>query len=125
MVGTTASVLERVGASGKSGRGHDGFMTARVRLKRKKGWRKPEGAVVVARPSHWGNPFRIGPDGDRAECVARFGDAFRSGRLSFTADDVRRELVGRDLACWCPLEGPCHADILLEAANGGGVEEAG
>jgi hypothetical protein len=92
----------------------------RVRLERKKGWRKPAGAVVVARPSRWGNPFRIGTDGDRAQCVARFREAFLSGRLSFTTGDVRRELAGQDLACWCPSDGPCHADVLLEAANGPG-----
>jgi hypothetical protein len=74
--------------------------------------------VVVARPSRWGNPFRIGTDGDRAECVARFREAFLSGGLSFGPEDVRRELAGRDLACWCPSDGPCHADVLLEAANG-------
>ncbi|EPX82062.1 hypothetical protein Salmuc_02429 [Salipiger mucosus DSM 16094] len=28
-------------------------------------------------------------------------------------------LRGRDLACWCPLDRPCHADILLELANKG------
>lgn len=27
------------------------------------------------------------------------------------------ELTGRDLACWCPLDRPCHADVLLELAN--------
>ena len=27
------------------------------------------------------------------------------------------ELRGHDLACWCPLDGPCHADVLLELAN--------
>jgi len=30
---------------------------------------------------------------------------------------IRRELAGRDLACWCPLDGPCHADVLLAVAN--------
>ena len=29
-----------------------------------------------------------------------------------------RELGGHDLACWCPLDQPCHADVLLELANG-------
>lgn len=29
----------------------------RVQLKRTKGWRKPEGAIVVSRPTKWGNPF--------------------------------------------------------------------
>jgi hypothetical protein len=35
---------------------------------------------------------------------------------------VRCDLRGRDLACWCPLDQPCHADVLLELANreGGG-----
>jgi len=27
-------------------------------------------------------------------------------------------LRGKDLACWCPLDQPCHADVLLELANG-------
>lgn len=26
-------------------------------------------------------------------------------------------LAGKDLACWCPLDQPCHADVLLELAN--------
>ncbi|SLG54033.1 DUF4326 domain-containing protein [Mycobacteroides abscessus] len=30
---------------------------------------------------------------------------------------ARRVLVGHDLACWCPLDQPCHADVLLEIAN--------
>jgi hypothetical protein len=36
-----------------------------------------------------------------------------------TAAEVRRELAGHDLACWCALDRPCHADVLLELANGG------
>lgn len=26
-------------------------------------------------------------------------------------------LRGKDLACWCPLDKPCHADVLLELAT--------
>jgi hypothetical protein len=37
--------------------------------------------------------------------------------LGFTSVDVRRELKGKNLACWCPLDGPCHADVLLRVAN--------
>ncbi|MGE2733815.1 DUF4326 domain-containing protein [Mycolicibacterium vaccae] len=33
-------------------------------------------------------------------------------------DEIRHELAGRDLACWCPLDDPCHADVLLDLANG-------
>lgn len=72
---------------------------------------------MVARPSVWGNPFRLGVDGDRAACVDRYRRALEAGELSFTAGDVRRELAGADLACWCPLGEPCHADVLLEVAN--------
>lgn len=34
-----------------------------------------------------------------------------------TLDEIRRELRGKNLACWCPLDAPCHADVLLELAN--------
>lgn len=29
-----------------------------------------------------------------------------------------KQLRGHDLACWCPLDQPCHADVLLKLANG-------
>ncbi|MEE4210586.1 MAG: DUF4326 domain-containing protein [Parvularcula sp.] len=38
-----------------------------------------------------------------------------SGRA--LAEAAKRELRGRNLACWCPLGNPCHADVLLEIAN--------
>jgi len=93
-------------------------MPERIQLRRTKGWRKPACAIVVARPSRWGNPFRVGVDGDRAQCVAAYRRALERGELRFTADDVRLELAGHDLACWCPLGEPCHADVLLEVAAG-------
>ena len=40
-------------------------------------------------------------------------------RSAPTVSDIRDELAGRDLVCWCPLDRPCHADVLLELANGG------
>jgi hypothetical protein len=30
---------------------------------------------------------------------------------------ARKDLRGFNLACWCPLDEPCHADVLLEVAN--------
>jgi hypothetical protein len=42
-----------------------------------------------------------------------------------TLPQVRLLLAGKDLVCWCPIEDPegrrvpCHADVLLEIANGG------
>ena len=37
-----------------------------------------------------------------------------------TPEDVRAELRGHDLMCWCPLDQPCHADVLLSIANSNG-----
>jgi hypothetical protein len=104
----------------------------RVQLSRKKGWRKPPNTVNVARPSPWGNRFVIGEvqDGiltiDRDHAVSRFResltpfDGTRSGFLRGAVDpeEVRRQLRGKNLACWCPAGQPCHADVLLELANG-------
>lgn len=76
----------------------------------------PQGAVYVGRPSRWGNPFHIGPDGDRAEVIAKYrAHLDRNPELKAL---VREELEGRDLVCWCAPE-PCHADVLLEVANDG------
>ena len=30
---------------------------------------------------------------------------------------IQRELRGKHLMCWCSLDQPCHADVLLELAN--------
>lgn len=101
----------------------------RIQLRRTKGWRKPEGAVVVARPSKWGNPFVVGdswtaPNGgrvvvaDRAMATGMFAAHVLTWRPPMV-ERVRAALAGRDLACWCPLDQPCHADVLLEIANGG------
>jgi hypothetical protein len=53
----------------------------------------------------------------RAEAVRRYRTDLLAGRLPVTVDDVRRELRGRDLACYCALGEPCHGDVLLEIAN--------
>jgi hypothetical protein len=89
----------------------------RIQLQRTKGWRKPAGAIVVARPSRWGNPFLLGLDGDRELIVRRYREALGDGKLAFSERDVRTELAGHDLACWCPLDAGCHADVLLEVAS--------
>lgn len=81
----------------------------------------PADAVYVGRPSKWGNPFRIGPDGDRAEVIRKhrqfvYDHVYTSDR--FMAD-MNHELRGKDLVCWCE-PAACHADILLEIANAEG-----
>jgi hypothetical protein len=109
----------------------------RVQLSRRKGYRKPDGAIVVARPTRWGNPFTaanilandeavdIEDARDEAADYYRLwlttpvrveeNDAFID-RRAWVLDHLH-ELAGRDLACWCPLDQPCHADILLALAN--------
>ncbi|TDK43989.1 DUF4326 domain-containing protein [Antarcticimicrobium luteum] len=77
-------------------------------MRRDRPWRaeNPD-AVIVARPSRWGNPFRIGEDGiqDAAAAVREF--------RALTEKELRHDphlisfvvapLRGRDLACWCRL----------------------
>ena len=99
----------------------------RIQRRRTKGWRMPAGAVYVGRPTKWGNPFSVGHAKypTRAHAVARFRMAltldrgYWTGKYSDEWMSVRRvnELRGKDLACWCPLDKPCHADVLLEIAN--------
>jgi len=86
----------------------------RIQRQRTKGWRMPEGAIYVGRPSRWGNPYRV-EDVGREVAVQLFAEFWGALEL---ARDARRELRGRDLVCWCALDRPCHADVLLELANG-------
>jgi hypothetical protein len=87
----------------------------RFQRSRRKGSRLPPDVVVVTRPTKWGNPHPLTLG--REEAVRRYRDDLLAGRLRVGVDDVQRELRGRDLACYCPLDGPCHADVLLEIAN--------
>ena len=99
----------------------------RIQRQRTKGWRMPEGAVYVGRPTKWGNPWRAGDfrhlTGPKAGQLMDAADAVASYRrvvkLSVIPEMARAELAGKDLACWCPLSSPCHADVLLELANAG------
>jgi hypothetical protein len=79
----------------------------------------PEGAISVARPTRWGNLFRVGPDAaPHAAVAAHKAWLFDPTRtVGPTLAAIRCELSGRDLACWCPLDQLCHADVLLEIAN--------
>lgn len=104
----------------------------RIQRKRTKGWRMPDGAVYVGRPTRWGNPWRIGvhlcaghgrdyvqiPVTTRSEAVKFFADTLSIMPRNYPSnEEVRAELRGRDLVCWCALDQPCHADVLLEMAN--------
>ena len=91
-------------------------MPRRLQLSRKKGFQLPAGAVVVSRPTKWGNPYKPGKL-TRAQAVASYRRDLMAGKLRVSAADARKELNGHDLACWCSLDGPCHANVLLKVAN--------
>lgn len=118
---------------------------ARFQRRRTKGWRAPAGAVYVGRPTLYGNPFQVarvgklwivcvdaapGVTGRTVATVFNERDARQTARDEFRAmlrtpgggeqaEFFAHKLHGRDLTCWCPLDMPCHADVLLELANGG------
>lgn len=124
-------------------------MPTRIQLRRERGWRKPEGAIVVARPTRWGNPVRIADvawhyprlNNNERQVAQTAVNLFRQlaadgvlslpnwavgsgprGPITWTypsLDEIRAELAGHDLACWCPIDMPCHGSVLLELANGG------
>lgn len=85
-------------------------------------------AIYVGRPTKWGNPFVVVREHNRQRrkpggaIVSTPAEAVRAYRR-FIAHEVRiqeeaaQELRGKNLACWCPLDRPCHADVLLRIAN--------
>jgi hypothetical protein len=85
----------------------------RVQLSRKAGWRMPPNTVKVDRSTRWGNPFRVGVGG--CATAAEAASAYRCLMLSEGRDVT--PLHGRNVACWCRLDQPCHGDVLLELAN--------
>lgn len=93
----------------------------RIQLSRRKGFQIPPNTVSVARPSQWGNPHRVGfcpvcgADHTQQEAVAEFRAEVESN--STLRSRISRELAGKNLACWCRLDEPCHADVLLSVAN--------
>jgi hypothetical protein len=106
----------------------------------------PEGAIYVGRPSRWGNPFRVGDyaffnglgtypvattettgpwphPGLQVLRIRRADEAVQWFRDWYVENQADRPywgtaaLRGHDLVCWCPLDQPCHADVLLQLAN--------
>lgn len=82
-----------------------------------------QGAVRVDRVTRWGNPHRIGwckrcnTEHDRGQAIAAYRHDLDHDGLRVTLDQIRESLAGRDLACWCKPDEPCHADLLIAAAN--------
>ena len=90
-------------------------MPKRIQIRRDRPWQTVPKAIKVDRSTPWGNPYEKGKHGTAEQCVrlyiARYTDdaAFRAR--------VRKELAGKDLACWCKPGDPCHAEVLLRWAN--------
>ncbi|MCW2763405.1 MAG: hypothetical protein JWR85_3606 [Marmoricola sp.] len=78
----------------------------------------PENTVSVARPGKFGNPFIIGDFGipDAASAVQRFREWWQ-GRVVGPDLPSIESLRGKNLACWCKIDAPCHASVLLDLAN--------
>lgn len=116
---------------------------SRIQLSRAKGWQMPPNTVKVDRSTRWGNPFTVsgcrelGFIGTDDEIAARCVEAFRvwlgplwrnnwDGPISEAARnailDSLSDLRGKNLACWCAQDAPCHADVLLQMANATGEE---
>jgi hypothetical protein len=114
-------------------------MPQRIQLSRRKGWRMPPDTVLVARPTKWGNPFTIAAAVESGyadeitaqafvvECFRDWLGPTRPYRCWWQGPESDRcravmlaslaELRGKNLACWCALDQPCHADVLLQLAN--------
>lgn len=114
----------------------------RVQLSRAKGWRMPANTVKVDRSTRYGNRYRVWQQGrrisdraptwvgchdwevdyptftSRTEAAQRAVTGFRQDIESGHFKGDLESLRGKNLACWCPLDQPCHADVLLGLANG-------
>lgn len=115
-------------------------MIQRIQLKRTKGWKLPENTIIVSRPSKFGNPFQLTENNGIEYYLKR---TWRPWSISsiFSIEDILylythwilrsefilkhlppapdiEELRGKNLACWCPLDQPCHVDVLLELLYG-------
>lgn len=93
----------------------------------------PANTVYVGRPSRWGNPWRAGQFryltgpktgkiADRADVVEMFENSLHRNDAGDVLDRIRAELAGKNLACWCRIGEPCHADVLLRIANDTHIE---
>lgn len=89
----------------------------RIQRKRTRGWRMPEGAIYVGRPTKWGNPFKVTSERTRREVVVAFRIWIEMPGQLGLRNEIKSELRGHDLVCRCRLDGACHGDTLLRIAN--------
>jgi hypothetical protein len=111
-----------------------------VQRKRTRGWKMPENTVSVTRPGKFGNPFRVGDlirlgtggmgfaylickdpkynDGSfkKINTAQEAVDLYEEYITKYPLKDIE-ELRGKNLACFCPIDQPCHRNVLLKFAN--------
>lgn len=86
----------------------------RIQRKRTRGWKMPPNTIYVGRPTKWGNRFTIKEYG--LEKALEYYEASIKSNIKTGLIDIS-ELKGKNLACFCRLDQPCHSDILLKLAN--------
>lgn len=99
------------------------MMSEPKRIRKVIGGRTPDGAVFVGPPNRWGIAYfsmtsvsdALGERKSITEHVATYRENLLKNEM---LAEIRAELAGRDLACGCAIGAPCHADVLLELANG-------
>lgn len=76
--------------------------------------------VYIGRPSKWGNPFEIGPDGSRAEVIEKYRQWLPTQPELMAS---LHELDGKRLGCWCAPKA-CHGEVLraLRSRQKTGIE---
>lgn len=114
----------------------------RIQRKRIKGWNMPENTISVTRPGEFGNPFivgqwaKLGNGGNGFTYLVCCEEKYATNGFEFIdtpkkAVELYKEYLkrypltesklykirGKNLACWCKVGDPCHADVLLKIAN--------
>jgi hypothetical protein len=106
-------------------------MPSRIQVKPIKGWRMPDNTIYVGSPSKWKNPYKVGDTFpllnvltnepyEREINASHAKTLFKMKVESFgkaAEKEIISELKGKNLACRCKIDAPCHADVLLEIAN--------
>jgi ParB-like chromosome segregation protein Spo0J len=78
-------------------------------------WASQNGKMVaIDRTSKWGNPFILGPDGDRDRVCDCFEKHYAPNKDSFMQS--AHELKGKVLCCHCYPE-RCHGNSLIKLIN--------
>lgn len=104
-------------------------MTKVVNIRHNPDW-KQQGAIYIGRGSPFGNPFKIGKDGDRDEVIEYYDNLFYD-ELVRDEDMLERILALRNktLACYCRPENGfqgelmCHGQIIAGYLDGIEPEE--